>query len=127
MNNELLGKNNATARGFDLVNFEDEYGLACSIQESSRAVFENDDGTVDDPLGWLWIGIDNPEPKIMKSRALELGLQLPPGEVSGWMPYPIPQDVLINTRMHLNEKQVRGLIARLNLWLETGRIIPTNE
>lgn len=39
------------------------------------------------------------------------------------MPYPMPDDVLMHTRMHLNEKQVRGLIGRLQLWLDTGSII----
>jgi hypothetical protein len=29
--------------------------------------------------------------------------------------------------MHLNEKQVRGLIARLTLWLETGDLSPNDD
>jgi len=115
-----LGTNSKTNRGFGLIEFLDEYGKKCSLQISSRAVCENDDGTVDDPLGWIWLGIDDPEPKIMKTKAQKIGMALPPGEVSGWMPYPIPDDVLIHTRMHLNETQVRGLIERLQIWLETG-------
>lgn len=120
----LFGVDGATGRGFEIVKFEDEYGYPCSIQESSRAVCENDDGTVDDPLGWIWLGIDDAKPQIMKSKARELGMELPPGEVSGWMPYPIPNDVLLTTRMHLNQTQVRGLIDRLTLWLETGSLTP---
>lgn len=123
----MFGVDGATGRGFPLVTFSDEYGHACSIQESSRAVCENDDGTVDDPLGWIWLGIDDPNPQIMKSKALALGMKLPPGEVSGWMPYPLPDDVSINTRMHLNEMQVRGLIERLTLWLETGTLTPNAQ
>ena len=119
----LFGEEKRTGRGFPLVTFKDEYNKPCSIQESSRAVCENEDGSVDDPLGWIWLGIDDPHPQIMKSKALAHGLELPPGEVSGWMPYPLPEDVLVTTRMHLNEKQVRGLIARLQHWLKTGTLL----
>jgi hypothetical protein len=124
---KLFGEATHTQRGFELVNFKDEYDTPCSLQESSRAVCENEDGSVDDPLGWLWLGVDDPAPQVMKSKAKALGLTLPPGEVTGWMPYPIPEDVHMTTRMHLNEKQVRGLIARLELWLETGRIVKSEE
>lgn len=124
---DLFGVDGATGRGFPYVEFRDEYGEKCSIQISSRAVFENEDGTVDDPLGWIWLGIDDAKPQIMKSKAKALGMELPPGEVSGWMPYPIPDDVLLTTRMHLNETQVRGLIARLTLWLETGNLSPNAQ
>lgn len=119
----MLGDEGRTHRGFEKVTFLDTYDKKCSIQESSRAVCEEDDGTVPDPLGWIWLGIDDPEPKVMKRDALRMGLRLPPGEVSGWMPFEIPKEVLIHTQMHLNEQQVRGLVARLNLWLETGRLI----
>lgn len=119
----LFGEEQRTARGFPLVKFTDEYNAPCSIQESSRCVCANDDGSVDDPLGWIWLGIDDPAPQIMKSKAQALGMKLPPGEVSGWMPYPLPEDVLVTTRMHLNEKQVRGLIARLQHWLKTGTLL----
>ena len=124
---DLFGVDGATGRGFPYVEFSDEYGEKCSIQISSRAVFENEDGTVDDPLGWIWLGIDDAKPQIMKLKAKALGMELRPGEVSGWMPYPIPDDVLLTTRMHLNEKQVRGLIARLTLWLETGNLSPNSQ
>lgn len=46
------------------VEFSDEDGAKCSIQISSRAVFENEDGTVDDPLGWIWLGIDDAKPRM---------------------------------------------------------------
>ncbi len=93
------------------------------MQESSRAVCENEDGTVDDPLGWIWLGVDDPDPKILKSQAVAHGLELAPGEeVSGWMPYQIPDAVLIKTRMHLGEKEVRDLVNTLQLWLDTGSL-----
>lgn len=114
-----------TSRGFEIVRFKDEYNHVCSLQESSRCVCEKEDGSVDDPLGWIWLGLDSAEPEIMKSDALRMGLPIPQGEVSGWMPYPIPEQVSLHTRMHLNEAQVRALVERLNLWLETGHI--TNQ
>jgi len=117
---DQFGTDSTTNRGFPVVEFKDEYDTECSLQISSRAVIEDEDGTVDDPLGWIWLGIDDAEPKILKTNARKLGIELPPGEVSGWMPYPVPDEVLMNTRMHLNEQQVRGLIARLQTWLETG-------
>ena len=120
---ELLGKATRSPRGFGLVKFTDENEVECSLQESSNAVCENDDGSVDDPLGWLWLGVKSADPTVMKRHARDIGLELPPGEVSGWMPYPVPECVSFTTRMYLGEKQVRGLIARLNLWLETGSLL----
>jgi hypothetical protein len=59
----------------------------------------------------------------MKSDALRLGMELPGGPVEGWMPYPLPKEALLSTRMHLNKKQVRALAAMLNLWLRTGGFV----
>jgi len=118
-----------TNRGFEIVNFEDEYNLPCSIQESSRAVCENADGSVDDPLGWIWLGIDDGKPEILGREALKLGMKLPEGteflngQPTGWVPYPLPKEVLLHTRMHLNEKQVRRLVKHLQHWLDTGSIL----
>ena len=112
-----------TGRGFELIKAVDTNGHEYSIQESSRASFESEDGYVEDPLGWLWLGIDNAQPQILKSKADDHGLKLDPNEeVSGWMDYPIPKDVLLTTRMHLNETKVRELVDKLNLWLETGSL-----
>jgi hypothetical protein len=101
-----LGKAERTPRGMSL-DFKDIYGLPCSLQQSTLA---------SEPA--LWLGVDDPEPKIMKSKALAHGLPLPVGEVSGWMPYPIPDDVLISSRMHLNVPQVKALIGHLQQWLK---------
>ena len=121
-NDTMFGIDGTTGCGFRYVEFRDEYNEECLIQESSLAVIENEDGTVNNPLGWIWLGIVNANPKILKSKARDLGMELPPGEISGWMPYPLPDHVLLTTQMHLNETQVRGLIARLTLWLETGSL-----
>lgn len=116
-----IGIESETERGWQRVSFKDEYNHDCSLQVSSRAVCENEDGTVNDPLGWIWLGIDEIKPQIMKSDAQRLGL-IPPGKVTGWMDYHIPEEVLLHSQMHLNEQQVRGLIARLQVWLETGEL-----
>lgn len=117
-----LGNATYTGRGFPLITFTDTYGATCSLQESSACVCENEDGTVDDPLGWLWLGVDDAKPQILKTKARAMGLPLPPGECTGWMPYPVPEDVMMSTRMYLNEQQVRGLIARLQFWLDKGTL-----
>lgn len=120
-----LGEYGKTERGFEMIQFNDEYGYKCSLQESSRAVCENEDGSVDSPNGYVWLGIDDADPRLMKRDAVRLNLPMPLGEISGWMPYTgIPKEVLLSTRMHLGEKEVRGLIAHLTRWLETGRLDP---
>jgi hypothetical protein len=118
-----LFKEGKTCRGFSFAEFKDTYDTPCSIQISSRAVIENGDGSVDDPIGWIWLGVDDANPQIMKSVAKGMGLPLPEGEeATGWMPYSIPEEVLLTTRMHLNEQQVRGLVDVLECWLETGQL-----
>lgn len=106
----MLGEYKKTGRGFALAEFTDAHGCQCSLQQSSA-------------IGdFIWLGISDGNPQVMKSQAKDLELSLPPGEVSGWMPYPIPKEVLISTRMHLNREQVKGLVERLQQWLATGEV-----
>jgi len=115
----MLGEYKKTERGFELIEFRDAYDKACSLQQSSA--IGDTDGAMENPgSSFVWLGINDGEPIVMKSDAKRLGLPLPPGEVSGWMPYPIPEEVQISTRMHLNREQVEGLVERLQQWLETG-------
>jgi hypothetical protein len=119
MVNEELGEDSTTRRGFSLVSFDDANGHKCSLQQSS--LIGDSDREMDNPgSSYVWLGVDDPEPVIMKTIARALGMQLPPGEVSGWMPYPIPEEVQFTTRMHLDRQQVIGLIQRLDCWLRTG-------
>ena len=124
-----IGTYDVTARGFGKVTFEDKYGSKCSLQISSACVCEDDDGHVADPLGYLWLGIEDPDPKIMKSDARKMGIPYEPDEDghNGWTPYKIPREVSINTRMHLNEHHVRDLIARLEIWLKTSELHTKKE
>ena len=96
-----------TQRGFNYTEFTDSYGAKCSLQMSSSAMEEK-----------IWLGVNNAEPKIMVSKAKEYGLE--PVGINGWMEYPVPKDVLMNTRMHLNRKQVKELLPYLTRFVETG-------
>ncbi len=92
-----------TERGFALGKFIDRYGHVCSLQKSSLAC-ENA----------IWLGIDNAEPIIMASKIIDGG--------TGWAKYPIPDDVSINTRMHLTQEMVKELILTLQKFVDTGEI-----
>lgn len=101
-----------TERGFGIGEFKDSYGAQCSLQISSACGNENN------PNGYIWLGLSRIEPTIMNSDASRLGL--PSTGSKGWTEFHIPKEVLLTSRMHLNEHQVKDLIHQLNLWLETG-------
>ena len=102
-------KDSKTLRGFDITEFEDTYGAKCSLQMSSSAMEDK-----------VWFGVNDADPKIMVSKAKEHGLE-PQGD-GGWMTYPIPKDVLLHTRMHLNRKQVAELLPYLERFVKTGSL-----
>jgi hypothetical protein len=41
---------------------------------------------------------------------------------TGWIPYPIPKDVDLSTRMHLSREQVAVLLPILQQFVDTGEI-----
>jgi len=92
-----------TGRGFELIEFTDLYGAECSLQQSS----------LEDAL---WFGPVDADPKIMASRTPEGG--------TGFVPYHIPEDVLLNTRAHLSRSMVEGLVSHLQAWLQSGSMVP---
>lgn len=98
-----LGKLEQTARGFGIIKFRDHNGEACSLQESSAAIYQQPGSSC------LWLGCDDANPRVMV-----------PGK--GWQSLEMPWDYLANTRLHLNRKQVRALITHLKQWLETGNL-----
>jgi hypothetical protein len=103
-NDETMAfKESSTDRGFKKLEFADFYKSKCSIQESSLAT---DDA--------IWFGIDDPEPVIMASQTQQGG--------TGFVPYQIPDDVILKTRMHLTREQVKGLLPILKMFVDTGRI-----
>lgn len=105
-----LGATERTSRGFEFVNFKDHYGVPCSLQASSLAIYCKPGTSA------VWLGCDDAQPKIMASDAARLGIKT--DAPCGWIPYPIPDEVLLSTRMHLNREQVAGLIAHLQSWLD---------
>ena len=102
-------KQQKTLRGFDLYSFIDRYGAECSIQKSSLA--EEDA---------IWLGVDNANPKIMAVDAREAGISTT--AVNGWVEYPIPDTVIMTTRMHLTQDQVAKLLPVLQRFVDTGEI-----
>lgn len=92
-----------TLRGFALVEFDDYYDKRCSIQKSSLAT-----------LDAIWIGINDAEPKIMACKTPEGGV--------GWVPFPVPEDVQINTQMHLTREQAWGIVKILIKFVITGNV-----
>lgn len=91
-----------TQRGFIKLLFKDSYDNLCSLQESSNA--EDD---------FIWLGIENAEPLIMEQDAVKLGLISKDKPTVGWVDYPIPEEVLLHTRMHLSKKQATILGLKL--------------
>lgn len=112
MTKRTLGKVGETCRGFELVEFTDLYDTKCSLQQSSIALCEQPGA------GAVWLGIDDAAPKILADDARKLGMQVE--QPLGWVDYPIPKEVLLTTRMHIDEKMVKALIADLQAWLKTG-------
>lgn len=110
MKNKPLGKPDKTSRGFGILKFKDLYGCECNIQQSSLATEDA-----------IWLGCGDAQPKIMASQAERFGVKTQ--ETTGWIPYPIPKEVLLSTRMHLNREQVESLIEHLQNWLQTGKFI----
>ena len=98
-----------TSRGFSLYEFTDRYGAQCSLQKSSIAT-----------EACIWFGVDDGEPRIMASQAAQHGVETM--ETTGWVDYPLPDEVLISTRMHLTQDQVRELLPILQLFVDTGEL-----
>ena len=98
-----------TSRGFSVIEFSDRYGDKCEIQESSLAT-----------EAAIWLGVANANPQIMWADAKAAGVET--DATCGWVPYPIPKEVLLSTRMHLTQEQVAELIPVLQHFVETGRL-----
>lgn len=103
-----------TNRGFELNHFTDDYGVDCSLQESSSI----------EPH--IWLGVHRPKIKIMYKDAVKNRMDLqklhPETGESGWCDIPIPTEALIESRMHLNKKQAKELAEELLFFSRTGRL-----
>lgn len=117
MPKQQLGTVTTNANGFPKVEFTDSYGETASIT-CSDLIGDYEDSYERPGTSALWLGLGKVEPQILAKDAGAHGVKTQ--KTSGWVPYPIPQDVLINADMHLNREQVRGLISRLEHWLKHG-------
>ena len=107
------------SRGWPRIEFEDHYGKKCSLQLSS-IVLDYEDSFERPGTSAVWLGISGAEAMVMARDAASVGIN--PMTDVGWVPYPIPKEVQVTTRMHLNREQVAGLRDRLTEWLETGQL-----
>ena len=110
MKKKTLGEANPTNRGFQRIEFKDEYGLGCSLQISSATG------------SYLWLGLNDASPQIMRLDAGRLGLAGGTNYADGWMTYPVPKEVLMHTRMHLDRDTAEALINHLQAWLKNDSL-----
>lgn len=101
-----LGPIEVTSRGFELILFKDQNATACSLQQSSLV----------EPS--IWLGLHECDPKVMAREAADAGVKT--DKTEGWVSYPIPAQVYIPMRMHLNQQQVSALVEHLQHWLRQG-------
>lgn len=113
-----LGTIEMTNRGFEVVKFIDYYNTRCSLQASSLAHYEKPGTSA------VWLGCDDAAQKVMASQAKMLGVATQ--ETCGWVPYPIPEEVQLTTRMHLTREQVAALITHLQNWLDNDSFVTPN-
>jgi hypothetical protein len=88
-----------TNRGFQRIVFDDRNGVNCSLQESSLATDYA-----------IWLGCNDANPQM-----------LVPGK--SWIPVPMPEGYVANTRMHLTRQQVKELLPYLRKFVRTGRLL----
>ena len=117
----LLGEVTRTIRGFQRAEFPDANGHQCSVQASS-VIDDTERGYENPGSSYLWIGPDEAEPRIMASQAASFGVTT--AETTGLVPFPVPDEVFMTTRMHLSRDHVAELIVVLKRWLDTGSLEP---
>ena len=84
-------------RGFGWVEFEDRYGVTCTIQNSSLATEEA-----------IWFGPNEPNPRVLRHGR--------------WEPVTLPEGTLCDTRMHLTRETVAELLPILQRFVKEGEI-----
>lgn len=99
-----------TNRGFRILEFNDRNGYRCNIQESSVAD-EN----------CIWIGLESASPKALHLDATKLGFEH--DKKCGWVSVDIPNEISLNTRMHISTDQAKFLGDILLEFAKTGELI----
>lgn len=112
--------NHFVGAGWQKIVFNDGYNEDCSIQLSS-AIDDDTEGAWERPgTSFLWVGVEDPDPTIMAQHAAMLGIET--DQVTGWIPYPLPEEVLCKTRMHLTRTSAKFVVDVLTRWLEKGTL-----
>ena len=116
---KFLGPETRTEHGFPLVEFKDYYDTECSLQASSLALCE--------VPGWsaIWLGVERLDAAVMAEDAADVGIDT--DQTTGWVKYPLPPQVAIPMRMHLEREQVEALVRHLQAWLAHGRFTNGQE
>jgi len=96
-------------RNFRFYQFSDNNDQACTIQKSSSAL--ND---------CIWLGLESASPKALHGDATKLGVNH--NETCGWVDFPIPEEVSLNTRMHLTRDQAKKLGEMLLWFADVGEL-----
>lgn len=117
MSEEKFGRAGLTDRGFTEVAFCDSYDTQCRVSSSS-VIFDYPDAPRRPGSSALWLGVAKVKAQVMARDAMEVGVLTK--ETTGWVDYPLPEQVLVSGSMHLNREQVAGLVARLQEWLDKG-------
>jgi len=86
-----LGKVDYTKRQFQIIRFKDRYDTPCSLQQSSLADYNPPGSSA------IWLGIDRQD-----------------------SPHDGMFDAANQTRMHLDLKQAKALVAVLEQWIASG-------
>jgi len=102
-------KRETTDRGFGLLKSVDLYGAAFNVQESSIASEKA-----------IWLGVEDANPLVLAAHAQQLGVET--NQTTGWVTYPVPDQVLLTTRMHLNQQMAAELIGVLQYFVDNGTL-----
>lgn len=109
-----LGPVQESARGFEFIQFKDRNETVCSLQVSSIADHDKPG------VSAVWLGPDDAAPKVLWREAASVGVKTAATE--GWVPYPVPSEVLLTTRAHLSRENVAALINHLQSWLDNDTL-----
>lgn len=94
-------------RGFQGWKAKDFYGHEFSLQKSILATED-----------CIWFGLNDADPCVLHGDAKRLGIKT--DFTSGWVKYPIPEEVSLQTRMHLSREQVNKLLPILQHFVRSG-------
>lgn len=117
MSQPKLGRTRLTRNGFPEVAFRDSYEVPCRLS-ASTVIFDYPDALQRPGTSAVWLGVAEVKARVMAKHAMEVGVLTK--ETTGWVDYPLPEQVLVSGSMHLNREHVAGLVARLQEWLDKG-------